>query len=64
MKNAIKYVKGETIEQFGSTYLVEDVYQLSDEYMKLHSLVHKNRVTLKKVSGENGLEKLDFAIPA
>ncbi|ALS22266.1 hypothetical protein [Paenibacillus naphthalenovorans] len=58
----MKYVKGEIVEQFGSLYLIENVYQLSDEYMKKHDLYHKNRVTLIKISGINGMDRLDFAI--
>lgn len=58
----MEYIKGETVERFGSTYIVENVYELSDEHMKKHILYYRNRVTLVKISGENGAEKLDFAI--
>jgi hypothetical protein len=60
----MKYIKGEKINQFDSVYLVENVYQISDEYMKKHDLYYKNRVTLRKLSGENGLDRMDFAITA
>lgn len=58
----MKYVKGETVEQFGSKYKVENVYHLSDEYMKEHDLYHKNRVTLVKIEGVDGMDRMDFAI--
>lgn len=57
----VKYVEGEIVEQFGSTYRVEKVYQVSDAYMEEHDLHHKNRVALKKVKG-NGSDDMDFAI--
>ena len=53
--------EGEKIILFGSEYLVEKTYRLSDEEMKKHDLIHRNRVTLRKLSGENGLYKMDFA---
>ena len=56
------YIQGAEIERFGSIYLVEKVYELSDEYMAEHNLCYKKRVTLRKLSGENGLDKEDFAI--
>ncbi|WP_088186389.1 hypothetical protein [Desulfosporosinus sp. FKA] len=56
------FIQGETIEKFGSLYLVEKVYELSDEFMKKYNLAHKKRVTLKKLRGENGPETDDFAI--
>lgn len=58
----MKFVKGETVEQFGSKYIVENVYQLSDEYMKEHDLYYRNRITLVKIEGVNGLDRMDFAI--
>lgn len=56
------YIQGEEVERFGSVYLVERVYQLTDEYMKQHELYNKNRVTLVKIKGENGMDRMDFAI--
>jgi hypothetical protein len=56
------YQQGKIIERFGSSYLIEKVYQVSDEYMKKHNLCYKNRVTLRKLKGENGMKKMDFAL--
>lgn len=56
------YIVGEKVNMCDSVYLVEKVYSLTDEEMKKHNLYHRNRVTLKKLEGVNGLEKLDFAI--
>jgi len=56
------YHIGATIERYGSLYRVERAYQLSDEYMKEHELYYKNRITIVKVSGVNGLDKYDYAV--
>lgn len=56
------FIQGKVIEWCGSQYLVEMVYQVSDRYMKKHELYYKNRVRLRKISGENGLDVQDFAI--
>lgn len=56
------FIQGETVERFGSLYLVEKVYQITEEYMKKHNLYYKDRVTLKKLFGENGPAVMDFAI--
>jgi hypothetical protein len=54
--------KGDILEMFGSEYIVENVYQLSDDEMTKNNLVHRNRITLVKKSGEKGGDRLDFAI--
>lgn len=56
------YIIGEEVEMFGSLYKVDNVYQLSNEFMEEHNLQHRNRVTLIKLSGENGTDRMDFAI--
>lgn len=56
------YELGQELHQFGSVYVVEDLYELSDDEMRQYSLVFKRRVTLRKVSGEHGLERYDFAV--
>ena len=64
MRNiSIKDLKiGEIITlQDGSVYKVDNVYEISNEYMKQHNLYHKNRITLSKVKGK-GMEEVDFAI--
>jgi hypothetical protein len=58
----MEYVQGNIITMWGSEYRVEKVYEMPDEVMKRHNLFYKNRVTLKKISGENGPETMDFAI--
>lgn len=58
------YTAGQQIERFGSIYTVERVYSLTDDEMKIHGLLHRNRVTLRKVSGANGSDVYDFALPA
>lgn len=58
----MEYIQGEKVTLFDSTYYVEKVYQLTADYMKLHDLYYRNRVTLRKISGENGLDTMDFAI--
>lgn len=56
------YIVGNEVELFGSVYLVERLYTVSDEYMRDNGIKHKARVTLRKIKGENGLEEMDFAI--
>lgn len=57
-----KYAEDAIITRFESLYLVERVYQLSDEEMQSKELYHRNRVTLRKLAGVNGLPREDFAI--
>jgi hypothetical protein len=59
---SITYVKNSTISQFGSEYIVQSVYKLTEKFMSEAGLVHPNRVTLRKVKGVNGGEILDSAI--
>lgn len=58
----MEFIQGHNIILWDSEYLVEKVYEVSDELMKRHNLFYKNRVTLKKINGENGPDMLDFAI--
>lgn len=58
------YIKGEIVDLFGSKYLVQDVYRISDEEIKEYELIHKNRVVLVKVSGINGMDIMQFGISA
>ncbi len=52
---------GDKIKMHGdSIYKVTNIYQLTDDYMKKHNLIHKKRIALEKLEGE-GQEKLDFA---
>ncbi len=46
----MKYVEGETVELYGSTYLIEKVQ-------------HRTRVKLRKIEGVNGQEFEEFGIP-
>lgn len=52
------------LEMFGCKWEVVERYQLSDEYMKEHSLFYKNRIKLRCIEG-NGFtqvgEIMDFA---
>jgi len=57
-----EYVKGNKVERFGSVYVVERVYSLTDKEMKERNLKHRERVTLKKIKGTNGDDILDYAI--
>lgn len=52
---------GELVEKYGSQYRVT-LYEMSDEQMKEHNLIYKNRVNLKKVIGINGMSEYDFAM--
>jgi hypothetical protein len=58
------YTQNQQVEQFGSIYVVERIYSLADEEMRLNNLIHRKRVTLRKISGVNGLDVYDFALPA
>lgn len=56
------YKIGDKVKMFNNTiYKVVDIYQVSEEYMKEHNLIYKNRITLEKIKGE-GSSKLDFAL--
>lgn len=56
------YKIGDKVKMFNNTiYKVVDIYQVSEEYMKEHNLIYKNRITLEKIKGE-GPSKLDFAL--
>jgi len=54
-------LEGDLVTRGESVYLVEKIYQISDEYMKQHDLYHKTRVTLTKISGD-GVDRMDFAL--
>lgn len=53
---------GKTVEMFGSQYFVKKLYALTDAEMETLNLYHRVRVTLIKVSGENGCDTMDFAV--
>jgi hypothetical protein len=55
------YVVGSTIEWCGKMFKVEEVYQLTDEEMRKHELVHRNRVRLRNINDPTDIH--DFAIP-
>lgn len=54
------YIIGETISLIQGDYIVQNVYQLTDEYMKENEMYCKNRVTLVSVLDSNDI--IDFAI--
>ncbi|WP_336775363.1 hypothetical protein [Paenibacillus sp. MMO-58] len=56
------YTKGQQLELFGSTYEVQSVYKLTEAFMQEAELWHPYRVTLRKVSGDNGADRMDSAI--
>mgnify|MGYP000912027479 CR=1 FL=1 len=56
------YIEGEMIYQFGSLYLTQKVYQLTDEEMEKFDLYHRTRVKLVKISGENSMDVMEFGI--
>ena len=56
------YTEGDKItHENGSVYLVEKVYQITEDYMRKYDLYYKNRVKLVKLSGE-GIDSMDFAV--
>lgn len=57
------YKLNQQVEQFGSIYMVDRIYSLTDEEMRINNLIHRKRITLRKISGVNGLEVYDFALP-
>ena len=36
--------KGDTYMQFGCKWIVDDIYKLTDEYMKEHNLNYRTRI--------------------
>ncbi|MCM3227499.1 hypothetical protein [Terribacillus saccharophilus] len=58
-----KHREGEQIKLFDSIYRIDKIYQLSDVEVKKRNLVHKKRVKLVKIEGENGDSVMDFGIP-
>jgi hypothetical protein len=58
----MEYKIGQVIEKYGSIYVVENIYQLTDKEMKKHNLIHKNRIRLKKIEGVNGSNVEDYAL--
>lgn len=59
----MNYELGQEVEHFGSVYVVERLYSLTDAEMKAHNLYHRNRITIRKVSGVYGLPSYDNALP-
>jgi hypothetical protein len=57
------YTEGNIINRCDSIYLVERVYELSDEHMKEYNLYYRKRAVLTKIFGVNGVDREDIALP-
>lgn len=57
--------KGKVFKMFGCTWIVDDVYSLSDEYMRTHRLFYRNRYrahVIEAPEGYKGIRELDCAL--
>lgn len=57
------YTEGQIVNQFGSEYLVERVWQVTDEEMERFDFYYRTRVRLVKINGKNGMGIMEFAAP-